>query len=159
MERCPRGVGEAVGLQPAEEGVLAAAAFTAKADSTNYYVLMLTVFLGVYCGSSPEIIRPSILREMGLPTASVSGTLARLTAAGAFSEFALNPVFGRLSDRYGRKPFLIGGLLCQMVANATTAFGPHALWPFAFERCISTASQTVMFTSLRAAMSDFLTGY
>eukprot|EP01051_Picozoa_sp_SAG22_P031924 SAG22_NODE_13192_length_415_cov_0.816456_2_plen_58_part_01 len=40
---------------------------------------------------------------------AISNALARMTAAGAFSEFAFNPVFGRLSDKYGRKPFLVGG--------------------------------------------------
>eukprot|EP01046_Picozoa_sp_COSAG06_P118557 COSAG06_NODE_65738_length_256_cov_0.662420_1_plen_34_part_01 len=34
------------------------------------------------------------MRGMGLSTASTSGILATLTAAGAFSEFAVNPVFG-----------------------------------------------------------------
>ena len=99
---------------------------TSSISASNYRVLMLAVFLGVYCGSSPEIMRPSILRGMGLSTASTSGILATLTAAGAFSEFAVNPVFGRLSDRYGRKPFLIGALLTSALANACV--GPH--WPF-----------------------------
>jgi MFS family permease len=115
-------------------------------------------FLGVYCSSSPEIIRPSILRGMGFSTASTSSVLATLTAVGAFSEFAVNPLFGRLSDRYGRKPFLILSLLAMMLANACTAFGPHKLWPFAVERCLSTAAGTVLFTSMRASLSDTLHG-
>jgi DHA1 family multidrug resistance protein-like MFS transporter len=131
---------------------------TSSTSASNYRVLMLAVFLGVYCGSSPEIMRPSILRGMGLSTASTSGILATLTAAGAFSEFAVNPVFGRLSDRYGRKPFLIGALLTSALANACTAFGPHRLWPFAVERCLSTAAGTVLFTNMRASLSDTLTG-
>ena len=133
---------------------------TSKDDwsTSNYRVLMFAVFLGVYCSSSPEIIRPSILRGMGFSTASTSSVLATLTAVGAFSEFAVNPLFGRLSDRYGRKPFLILSLLAMMLANACTAFGPHKLWPFAVERCLSTAAGTVLFTSMRASLSDTLHG-
>jgi MFS family permease len=39
--------------------------------------------------------------------------LARITSSGALSEFLVNPIFGRLMDTHGRKPFLVGALLAS----------------------------------------------
>ena len=100
---------------------------------------------------------------MGFSTSAISSVLARMTAAGATSEFILNPLCGRLSDKYGRKMFLVGGLLGSATANLAS-FLPHllggqpSLQLLIFERCMRTAADTVVFTNVRASMSDFLTG-
>ena len=68
------------------------------------------------------LVRPMLLREIspGSSVESVSTVLGQMTAAGALSEFLVNPMMGRLGDKYGRKPFLVGALLTTAFANLVT---------------------------------------
>jgi len=134
-----------------------------QSSSTTFNILLGAVFLDVFCACTTDPLRPSLLTDMGFSNTAISSVLARMTAAGATSEFILNPLCGRLSDKLGRKTFLVGGLLGTALANFAT-FLPFllgrqpALPLLIFERCMRTACDTVIFTNVRASMSDFLAG-
>ena len=73
----------------------------------------------------------------------------------------VNPLFGRLSDRFGRKPMIVGSVIFTALANALTFFTGNssravALQLLTVERCLKTAADTVFHTNVRAAASDFL---
>ena len=134
-----------------------------QSNSTTFTLLLSAVFLDVFCACTTDPLRPGLLGEMGFSTSAISSVLARMTAAGATSEFLFNPMCGRLSDKYGRKAFIVGGLLSTALANLATflpfLFGRHPALPLLiFERCLRTAADTVIFTNVRASMSDFLAG-
>jgi MFS family permease len=140
-----------------------AAELQEQSSSTTFNILLAAVFLDVFCSCTTDPLRPSLLNGMGFSTSAISSVLARMTAAGATSEFILNPLCGRLSDKYGRKTFLVGGLLGSAIANLAS-FLPlllgrqPSLSLLIFERCMRTAADTVVFTNVRASMSDFLAG-
>ena len=88
-------------------------------------------------------LRPGLLSSMGFNNSTISSVLARMTAAGATSEFLFNPMCGRLSDKLGRKTFLVGGLLGSALANFATFLpflvGQQPVLPLlVFERCLRT---------------------
>ena len=135
----------------------------AQSNATKFSILLFAVGLCVLCSVTADPLRPTLIRQMrpGLSIEGVSSILGQMTASGALSDFLVNPMFGRLSDKYGRKPFLVGGLLTTALANAITYFagsGPAALPLLVMERCLKTAADTVFHTNVRAAASDFMTG-
>jgi len=80
--------------------------------SRPFLVLALAMFSATLGIGMVTPILPVYARSLG-----ASGTAVGLT----FSSFALTQVFispfsGRLADRYGRKPFLVGGLATYVVA-------------------------------------------
>ena len=135
-----------------------------QSNSTKFAILLFGVMTCVMCSVTADPLRPMLIGEMApqLSVEAISSVLGRMTAAGALSEFLVNPMMGRLSDRYGRKPFLVGGLLVSATANAITfllaSAGPAALPLLVLERCLKTAADTVFHTNVRAAASDFMRG-
>ena len=111
--------------------------------STVFTILCVAVGIDVMCSVTADPLRPILLGEMvpGITTTGLSTTLARLTAMGALSEFAVNPLFGRLSDRFGRKPMIVGSVIFTALANALTFFTGNssravALQLLTLERCL-----------------------
>jgi MFS transporter, DHA1 family, tetracycline resistance protein len=62
-----------------------------------------------------------------VPEAQVAAVLGGLVSIFAFCQFLAAPLFGALSDRYGRKPILIISLLGSTVGYALLGIG-GALW-------------------------------
>ena len=80
-------------------------------------------------------------------------TTGRLTASGALSEFIFSPLFGRLMDKYGRKPFLMGSLLTSAVANGLLFLNTSSLYWFLFEVVVRKAADTVFFNDVGLALT------
>jgi hypothetical protein len=59
----------------------------------------------------------------GDPSIATSA-LTRMTSACAVSQFLLNPLLGKLSDVYGRKPMLMLMGLCTFCCRSATALSP-----------------------------------
>ena len=81
-------------------------------------ILGPATFLSVFAFCTTLASRPVMIANIMGDPAMASSTLARLTASGAVSEFIFSPIFGKLMDKYGRKPFLVGALLTSAIANA-----------------------------------------
>jgi len=61
----------------------------------------------------------------------------------AVAQFFMAPIWGRLSDRYGRKPILILGLVGSSVAYLVFAFSQSFLWLFAFRVLAGVGGSTI----------------
>jgi MFS family permease len=59
-----------------------------------------------------------------------------ILAMYSVGQFVSTPVWGRLSDRYGRKPVLVGTMFGQVIANLLIAFSAD-LWMLALGRGLS----------------------
>lgn len=90
------------------------------------------LLLAVLCALPPLSI------DMGLPglpalgrAFGVSAGYAALTITLFMAGFALSPiVYGTLSDRWGRRPLLIGGLLLFALGGVACLFTPSLNWLF-----------------------------
>ena len=77
-----------------------------------------------------------------------------------FSSFAItqtlvSPFAGRLSDRFGRKPFIIIGLLCYVVAAGGYLTADH-FWQVLAFRMFSGAGTSLIFSVARAYIGDMV---
>ena len=83
-------------------------------DDDAQLVSLLRMLSFVHMSSFVMVIqaRPAlVMRFVGGDNQAASQVLASMTAGGAFLEFCANPLIGRLSDRLGRRPFLLLGPL------------------------------------------------
>ena len=121
-------------------------------------ILNPATFLSVFCFCTTLASRPVMIAKiMGNP-AMASSTLARLTASGAISEFIFSPVFGKLMDKYGRKPFLVGSLLTSAAAYGMLFLNIDSLTCFLLEAITRKAADTVYFNAMRASLTDVVRG-
>ena len=78
---------------------------------------------------------PFYAQSMGASPLQVALIIASFPAM----HLALSPVWGRLSDRWGRRPLLLGGLCASTVSYL--AFGlAHTLWLVAASRMVAGAA-------------------
>jgi len=87
------------------------------------WVLMATVFVDMIGFLMVLPLLPFYAKQLGA-SATVVGALV---SAFAFAQLATSPFWGRLSDRYGRRPLILMGLLSS--AAAYVLFGlANSLW-------------------------------
>ena len=89
---------------------------------------------------------------------ALASFLGQLASVSALAEFLLNPIFGKLSDTYGRKPIMPLGHLSLLVCRAIMFVRPHSLWPLILEQIVTVPFITSFFTTWRASLSDELQG-
>lgn len=121
--------------------------------------------------SATGVLMGLVLASIGRAQGGVPATAVGLLAASFYvAELLGAPVFGTLSDRYGRRRFLIagpifGGVAIQLIGWPSVLVGlPLMLIPMALGRVIeglstaTTAPSTLSFLSLRTADSASLRG-
>ena len=79
---------------------------------SRLWVLMLTVFVDMIGFLIVLPLLPFYAEKLGADPTRVGA----LVAAFAFGQLAAAPLWGRLSDRYGRRPMILSGLLIAAVA-------------------------------------------
>lgn len=90
-------------------------------------MLINSIGFGIIIPSFPQLI-------MSLGHASLSGATAiggLLSLTYALFQFVFGPVMGNLSDRFGRRPVLLGSLLGFAVDFTIMALAPTLAWLFA----------------------------
>jgi DHA1 family bicyclomycin/chloramphenicol resistance-like MFS transporter len=120
---------------------------------------LFTVFLSALGGLTPLSI------DMGLPALAslghslhVSPAAAGLTLSFFLAGFALGPLLlGPLSDRFGRRPVLLGGTLVFVLASAGCA-GSHVLPWLLFWRMLSGIGAGASATLSLAIVRDLFDG-
>src|SRR4026207_1238385 len=86
-------------------------------------VLMITAFVDMLGLAMVIPLLPFYPTEPG-PSASIVGILI---AAFSIAQLASAPLWGRFSDRYGRRPALLAGLILSPGAHVLFAHAP-TLW-------------------------------
>lgn len=76
------------------------------------WVLMATVFIDMLGFFIVLPLLPFYAQRLGADPTRIGG----LVSAFAIAQVATAPLWGRLSDRYGRRPMILGGLLMSAVA-------------------------------------------
>src|SRR3712207_4416532 len=67
---------------------------------------------------------PMLAAALAVPYAIIQLTLTLYLAGVAVAQLA----YGPLSDRYGRKPLLLGGLAVYLAGSVAAALAPTATW-------------------------------
>jgi DHA1 family tetracycline resistance protein-like MFS transporter len=93
--------------------------------------VLLTVFIdslgfGIIIPSLP----PVIMQLTGEPVSTAAGWGGYLMAVYALLQFFMAPVFGALSDRFGRRPILLASLFAFGVDFLLTGLATSMLWLF-----------------------------
>jgi len=89
-------------------------------------VVFLTVFIdllgfGIVLPVMPRQAEP-YLQSLGLPPAGIGAMIGVLFSVFSLMQFVFSPIWGRLSDRIGRRPLLILSLLGSVVFYALYAY-------------------------------------
>ena len=89
-------------------------------------VMLDTIGFGIIAPVTPELITG--LTGEGLDRAAIYG--GWLLFLYALMQFVFAPILGNLSDRFGRRPILIGSLLAFSVDYLIMGFAPNLGWLF-----------------------------
>jgi DHA1 family bicyclomycin/chloramphenicol resistance-like MFS transporter len=114
-------------------------------------VLTLTLLMGVQPVSTDLYLPalPTIARSLGATLAAAQFTLSALILAFGVGQLAAGP----LSDRWGRRPMLLGGLGCYVVASLLAATAPSIGWLIAW-RALQGLALAAVVTTARSIIRD-----
>lgn len=102
--------------------------------------------------------RPALVRRITNDQSKAAVMLAAFAGYGGAAEFLLNPVIGRLSDCFGRRPLLLLSPICCSFLRAMVALFPANPRVIMCERMLSSAVVTGFFSTMRAMLNDKLQG-
>jgi MFS family permease len=84
--------------------------------------------------------------------------LSRLASLGSLVEFIINPVLGRLGDSVGRKSIMLLGFCVSFVLRLLATINQSSFFFVAMNLAVSRSFDTVIFTTIRASVSDLYSG-
>lgn len=114
------------------------------------------VLLLVAAGQLVNQSRPLLVQRICGSQTQAAAKMATFASLGGLSEFILNPLMGRLSDRFGRRPILMSCAVLLSAVRALVFAFPHTLRSILVERMLSSAVITAFFSTLRAMLNDQL---
>src|SRR5882672_12170358 len=123
----------------------------ARASDGSRPVLFLTVFIHLLGFAIIIPLLPYYAETYGARAL----TIGLLTTSFSFCQFLFAPVWGRLSDRVGRRPVLIGSLLVTGVSYLVYA-GAHSLAVLFLSRMLAGIAGAVLSTA-QAYVADTTT--
>lgn len=104
--------------------------------------------------SRPMLVRKIVNDDL----TKAAAMLATFASYGGILEFALNPVIGRLSDCFGRRPLLLLSPITCSILRGLVALFPSSPNLIMVERMLSSAVVTGFFSTMRAMLNDTLEG-
>lgn len=114
---------------------------------------MIIQFL-IYFGFSMIIpVIPELITELGVSTMHMGGLLAVYSIASFISA----PYFGRLSDRNGRRPILLYGLLAFSLSFLLFGMFIDVLWVLYLTRLLGGAASGALYTATTSMVADLTT--
>jgi len=87
-------------------------------------------------------------------TAATAKVMGLMSSCAAMLELFINPVFGRLSDTFGRKPFLLIAMALDSLLHGAVASRPKSLPVMFADRVISGSMIFCFLSPLNAALAD-----
>lgn len=115
-------------------------------------VLMINIFIVMVGVGLITPILPQLIIEFG-----ASGqTIGLLVAAYGITQFFLSPITGRQSDRFGRKVFIVIGVIVFAVAKFIFAIG-DALWMLYASRLLEGVAAALIVPPMMAYVADITT--
>lgn len=112
------------------------------------FSLMLSLFMGALDQTIVSTAVPRIVSELG-----GFSLLAWVFTAYMLSSTVVVPLVGKLSDTYGRKRFLMGGMLLFMAGSAACGTAPDMVSLIAF-RALQGIGGGIMFATIFATTGD-----
>jgi DHA1 family bicyclomycin/chloramphenicol resistance-like MFS transporter len=122
-----------------------------SAMPASLIVLLLALLLGIQPVTTDLYLPalPGLTQDLAAPMAQAQLTLTGLLLAFGLSQL----VWGPVSDRYGRRPVLLGGMACYTLASIGSALAPSMqaliLW-----RCLQGAAMGAGVMAARAIIRD-----
>jgi multidrug resistance protein len=104
---------------------------TVKGTSSRLFILFVTAFVDMVGLTMILPLFPFYASELGASATDIG----LLIAAFSVAQLVVSPVWGRFSDRYGRRPAILGGLLITAVAYVLFAFA-GSLWVLLISRVV-----------------------
>ena len=102
--------------------------------------------------------RVSLMLEIFKGNSSLAALeLGKIRAVGAFLEFLIGPLFGNLSDAYGRKFGMLPSALMNFISSTFILMNPVSLFAH-WSLVLNIAFDTVFFAQMRAQMADCMSG-
>ncbi len=92
--------------------------------------IFVTLFLDILGIGLIIPILPKLIEELSGDVSAASSTYGWLAALYALMQFLCAPVLGSLSDRFGRRPVILGSLLGSGLDYLLLAFAPTLPWFF-----------------------------
>lgn len=100
-------------------------------------------------------VAPKLVMELtGLPLAEAAPIGGWLTFAYAIMQFICSPILGNISDRFGRKPVLMGSLAALSVDYVLMGLAPTITWLFVGRIIAGIAGAT--FATANAVVADVI---
>lgn len=119
---------------------------------TVFPLLLVYMFLAMFGAGLVIPILPQLLIEFG-----ASGKAAGyLVSAFGLTQFLFSPIAGRFSDKYGRKPMIIGGLILFALSNLVGALASN-FTIFLISRFIGGMGSAALVPSIMAYIVDITT--
>ena len=123
------------------------------------YAISTTLVFRALAANIVTSARVELMLKMHKGNASAAAlALGKIRATGAFVEFLIGPMIGKLSDAYGRRVIMT---FCSFVSACGTLLvqaRPYSLWVHWLTQIPSIAFSTAYFASMRAQMADVMSG-
>ncbi|MEW4368996.1 MFS transporter [Paenibacillus kandeliae] len=126
--------------------------FTLKNPNGILAILMINMFIVMVGVGLITPILPQLIIEFG-----ASGqAIGLLVAAYGITQFLLSPLTGRQSDRFGRKRFIVTGIIVFAVAKWIFAIG-DVLWMLYVSRLLEGVAAALIVPPMMAYVADITT--
>lgn len=123
-----------------------------KANKTALYLLMFNMFITMLGIGIIIPVMPSYLAMF-----NVGGQVLGFLVAGfALAQFLFSPIAGDLSDRYGRKPFIVAGLIIYAFSQVLFGFA-DAVWVLFLSRFLGGFGAALIAPPIMAYVADITT--
>lgn len=113
------------------------------------YILMLNIFIAMLGFGLIVPVMPSYIEAFG----ATGKTLGFLVAATGLTQFALSPIAGALTDRFGRRKLIIAGIAGFTIAQFIFAFADQ-LWMLFVSRFLGGAAGALLMPAMFAYIAD-----
>ncbi|NPV80951.1 MAG: MFS transporter [Firmicutes bacterium] len=111
----------------------------------NLYVLSFTIFLAAVSWNQVVPFLPIFLRDLGVPDSDLAQWSGIIFAMQSVSGIVMQPLWGKLADRFGRKPMVVRAGICLVLIYMGMSI-------------CKTAWQLAIFRFLNGALTGFIPG-